>query len=394
MRRPFASFLVLACAGLVAAATPTPSPSGEELAEKYLVILGSKKDPREPVPALATLAAHPELGLHPGTLLSSRYKNLMPCYTVTYAAALPDLALARATTRQLSDIGVESYVKGTGPFVGPSAAIDAFCARKPGQGNLSFALARGGGTWFPVEVPEETEEALLTSAPRPRMVNNDYGTWEQPLAIRNAGDLTVGGTVPFVDLQTGAALTCRVERFAFLTAGTPHFGVLQAEAPPTSPPCGEPALMARLDCPSDGQILLRGETATLGVTPFEGEVTPPWAETVLAAHPDSRPVGEGWTRTVMVRKAGKLRVLEATLGTEEGLCGGTEYVLAGVFTAKGRPVVPLQRYEFSQVFGLLDVGGDGKPELLIHAFPEILQVVSADGSVLASQQVAFCDCPC
>ncbi|HNH48584.1 MAG TPA: hypothetical protein PKY30_16205, partial [Myxococcota bacterium] len=111
-----------------AAAAPAATASGPDLAQSYLVILGSKRDPAEVIPGLAILAAHPELGLRPQTLLSSRYKNLMPCYTVTFAGAYAELKTARETVKTLAALGVESYVKNSGAFVGPSAAIDSFCA--------------------------------------------------------------------------------------------------------------------------------------------------------------------------------------------------------------------------------------------------------------------------
>jgi len=385
---------LLAGCGLHADPAPTAPTAGSELAGQYLVILGSKRDPTETIPSLATLAAHPELALSPSTLPSSRYKNLMPCYTVTYAAAVPDLAQAREKVKALQAVGVESYVKNAGAWVGPSAAIDAFCARKPNEGTLRFALVHGDGVWIDVDVPPGTEESLADSAPKARMIGTDRRAWEQPLPLRNAGDLSVGDPVPLLDLEKGGALSCKVERFAFLTVGDAHWGVMEAETPPAAPTCGEPALMARLDCVAPPQVLLRAGPDAVAVTPLGDAVAAPWAEARLQAHPDGGPVPSDWTREVQVRSAGPWRLVQAGIRDEMGICGGSDFLLAGLFTADGTPVVPLRRYEAATVLGVVDVGRDGRPELVIQSFPQILQVVAADGSVLATQEVAYCDCAC
>jgi hypothetical protein len=357
------------------------------------VILGSKRDPAEVIPGLAILAAHPELGLRPQTLLSSRYKNLMPCYTVTIAGAYPELKVARESVKAMAALGVESYVKNSGAFVGPSAAIDSFCARKPQEGTLAFGLATAGSTWLPVELPDSTVDSLAASAPAPKMISNDRGSWEQPLPIRNAGLLAVDAALPMVDLESGRGIQCTVQGFSFLTAGTPHFGMLEMEAAPTGPSCGSPQLMAKLDCPASSGQLLQVEERRVEVLPLTESAPAPWVEGVLKANPDWEPLQPGWTRESKLHSAGKYRVLEAKVGDGNGVCGGTEYSLIGVYTAEG-VVLPLRRYDFTELNGLIDLERDGKPELLLSVFPSTTQIVDGGGAVLAAQELAYCDCPC
>ncbi len=382
----------------VAAASPSlPAPasiSGPDLADHYLVILGSKRDPLEVIPGLALIAAHPELGVQPQTLLSSRYKNLMPCYTVTFAQSFPELKPARELVKKLAAAGVESYVKNSGSFVGPSAAMDSFCARKPQDGSLEFGLVSAGSTWLPVDLPQSTVDSLAASAPSPKMISGDRGTWEQPLPIRNAGLLEVGAELPMVDLQDGRGLRCTIQAFSFLTVGTPHFGVLEMEGTITAPTCGSPELMARLDCPASSGLLLPIDPRRVEVLPLADSPPAPWVDALLKANGDWEPLPAGWTRESKLHLAGNYRVIEAKVGDGQGVCGGTEYSLIGVFTAEGTPVLPLRKYDFTELRGLLDLERDGKPELLLSAFPSTLQLVDGTGSVLASQEVAYCDCPC
>ena len=377
-----------------AAAAPAATASGPELAQSYLVILGSKRDPAEVIPGLAILAAHPELGLRPQTLLSSRYKNLMPCYTVTFAGAYAELKTARETVKTLAALGVESYVKNSGAFVGPSAAIDSFCARKPQEGTLAFGLVSAGSTWLPVELPDSTVDSLAAAAPAPKMISNDRGSWEQPLPIRNAGLFAADATLPMVDLESGRGIQCTIQGFSFLTAGTPHFGMLEMEAAPAGPSCGSPELMAKLDCPASSGRLLQIEESRVEVLPLTESPSAPWVEAALKANTDWEPLQPGWTRESTLHSAGKYRVIEAKVGDGNGVCGGTEYSLIGVYTAEGEVVLPLRRYEFTELNGLIDLERDGKPELLLGVFPSTTQIVDGGGAVLAGQEIAYCDCPC
>ena len=87
-------------------APPAPDPAAA-LSDHWLVILASKKDAAEATPALDALAAHPDVSAHPGTLSSSRFKNLMPCYTVAYAEATTDKKVALDLSKKLKELGVD-----------------------------------------------------------------------------------------------------------------------------------------------------------------------------------------------------------------------------------------------------------------------------------------------
>ena len=49
---------------------------------------------------------------------------------------------------------------------------------------------------------------------------------------------------------------------------------------------------------------------------------------------------------------------------------------------------------FSELEGLVDVDGDGVPEIVWSEFPDGLHLSRVDGSDLTHFEVAFCDCAC
>lgn len=406
------SWFPLALSSFVPLFSAAPAPPDTH-GDQWLVILGSRRDAAEVIPGLATVQAHPELHAAPGTLLSSRYKNLMPCYTVTYALATADKGAALALSRSLTGLKVDNYVKNAGAWVGPSAAIDAFCASPPASRSSAVDVLPvvDGRLWVRAELPAEVETGLLAGAPAPRAVSKAYDAWVQPLPVRNAGTLEIGAPWRVLDVATGKATTCAVDGFAALTLGTPHFGVLQAGTP-KAPACGTAAVYASLACGEalgDGAWV--GEPA--GGPPMrwwapDGAGTPQMsadAERALAAEPGwvAPADGEGPepTREVTVRlyrgPASRVAVVQGHRVAGD-VCGGEDdlytYVYATDGERLGARLGELSDASFGELRGLFDREGDGVPERVITSFPTDTSVIGADGLPEGALVIDYCDCPC
>ena len=410
------SWLSLVLSSLVPLFAAAPAPS-DTLADRWLVILGSRRDAAEVIPGLAAVQAHPELHAAPGTLLSSRYKNLMPCYTVTYALATTDKAAALALSASLTGLKVDNYVKNAGSWVGSSSTIDAWCANPPASRSsavdvLAVADAR---LWVRAELPAEVEAGLIAGAPAPRTLSRAYDAWVQPLTVRNAGTLEIGAPWRVLDVATGRSITCAVDGFAALTLGTPHFGVLQAGVP-KAPACGTAAVYASLAC---GEPLADG--GWVGV-PAGGPPMQWWkpvgsgsrrmytaAERVLNEEPvwqaleaagsqgsDQKPL-----RQVVVGlyqgPSSRVAVVEGHWQAGD-VCGGTDELLTYVYAVDGEKlgarIGELSTASFGELRGLFDLEGDGVPERVLTTFPTDTRVLGADGQPEGELAFDYCDCPC
>lgn len=415
--RLFALFLALslACSGgpaeppaasppapspVVASPAAAPTPPDAALADHWLVILGSKRNPTEVIPGVEVLATHPEVGAHVGTLSSSRFKNLMPCYKVTYALATPDKAAALAMSKQVRALGVDNYVKAAGAWVGPSEAIDAYCAATEAEVEAEVRLATvvDGALWLPVPATDAELSALLAQAPAPTPVGEGFAAWTQPLPGGGSG-----ASVRLVDAASGRTQVCTAGDRALLTLGTPHFGVLQAPEPPTAPACGSAAPFERLDCPSpvgEGRWIAVPESAA-PYTPTAGADLRASAEALLTAQTDWEDPGEDVTREAVVTRwrgpAGEVALVSGTRSVGPGVCGGEETTWFGVYTVVGdglgAPLLALQAADFARVEGLVDLGADGRPEVLTVAFPDTWTLLG-DAGPEATSAIAFCDCAC
>lgn len=390
------------------AAGPTLPPGDPSLADQYLVILASKLDPAEVEPALAAVRALGEPGAKARTLLSSRHKNLMPCYTVAIADAFADKKAAFALSKKLTAAGVDNYVKNAGAYVGPSAAIDAFCAgftaEETAEASARILVVAGGRTWLPArgDVPE--------GLPAPAVMNDRYDAWIQPAAA-DAGEADEPARWSVLDVRTGTVKACGRKGYAALTLGTPHFGMLQTEDKPTEPSCGEPALYAELDCAlEEGLYIATPESAKApsALSP-KGEVPALVAEATAALDKV-----EGWkswapsypeaqvTRAVRVLRyegpAGAFHLVEGSQGDDAGVCGGDEVAFRALYAAEGeglgRRLGPFLEEHFSRLEAVLDIEGDGAPELYTVSFPDDQHAWRLDGAELTSSAIAFCDCAC
>ena len=402
-----------------AAAAPIATPEasalgGPELASHWLVILASKLDPAEAVPAVATIANHADLRADVGTLLSSRFKNLMPCYTVTYADATTDKAAALALSKRLRDIGVDNYVKNTGAWIGPSAAVDAYCnGGEEATANAVIVPANIADTlWIPVAAPQAVVEAALTNAPKPVAMNERFDAWIQPATNPPGG--ASGARYTGVDAHTGRTVACTSARVAALTLGVPHFAVVQ-EGAPKAPACGEAALYTELSCSGEtsgnGWIVVPEGTPLTGYTRHEGgEARASAAEASIATRTeigrDPTNVGDyggmeverSVSVTLWTGPTGELALVEATRTLGPGVGGGYQTIWTGVYKVEagtlGAPLGELIETEWSSAFGLVDVGADGKPDLVVTEFPSTTAVIGTDGARHGALELPFCDCAC
>lgn len=394
------------------ATPPAPAPAGvtaaeqpETWGEKYWVILQSDRDAAKVPPSLATLEAHPELALTPRRLPSSRFKNLMPCYNVVVADAAVDKAAALALSKRLTDLGVDNYVKNAGAYVGRRPAVDAWCATSgietPTDGPW-WTIAAGDATWLLLGEDDALAESARVGAPKPTM--RDRPTWSAPLSAQTIGRWSVGDGVRVVG-PSGAPVTCKILSFADLTTGIPHFGVLQDEADPRAPTCGEPSLAAQLDCDVPGTALALPTTAPAPVVWQPGApvtdaaslaaaralftVTPGWAEAATYAE---GPLTDTITLTTVTAGAQTAWLAEARRAAE-GACGGVDEAFFALIDPAKPAVARAGPFQASAGASraVIDVGRG--PELWLSAFPAQDALVSAGGA-RTQLDVAYCDCPC
>ncbi|MCA9488368.1 MAG: hypothetical protein KC621_00550 [Myxococcales bacterium] len=388
----------------VAGAAPPPD-TDAALGDQWLVIVSSKLDPAEVAPAMEALAAHPELGITPLTLSSSHFKNLMPCYTVAVAKATPDKKVALGLVSKLKAAGIDAYAKNAGAHVGSSAAITAWCGRKDTEAAVDGArlvVALDGKLWLPSSAPDDQQTRVIEAAPPPMSQDAGYGTWLSPAPPPP----TVGRRVRAVEVGTGRSQVCTVSGSGVLTLGTPHFGVLQQPGPPSRPMCGSPRVYDALTCPeaTTGTWLAVAEDAPLDG--YRRDVAPPElvaaATAALERDTDVDEPGEDVSRSVDVAiwrgPKGPFVVVVGTRTDADGVCGGDETVWIRVFALQdgklGPPKGEWTTASFATVQGLVDVGADGVPELVLRAFPNVLTLQDIEGVPLDEHTTDYCDCPC
>lgn len=385
-------------------ATPAPEAA---LGEHFLVIVASSRQASEAEAALGRVRALGEGGPRAGTLASSRFKNLMPCYTVAIADALPDRAAALELSKRLKAAGIDNYVKNAGAWVGPSAAIDAYCAGTAVAASGGAAVRRlalaGGRAWVPIE------GAIPDGLPAHQRLSDGLDAWLQPLA----GPPSSGVPRSWLafEAEQGTTMSCVVKGQGVLTLGTPHFGLLQEASKPTAPACGEPQLMAELDCglPTGTWLALPAGSTPQALARTAAEV-PELAKGALAEL-DRWPAWRGFApadpdaalqKKVTVSRwkgsRGEVHLVEGVLFDDRGPCGGEETTFRAVFAVDGpglgRRLGPFVEEPFSTLVSLVDVEGDGAPELVTRAFPDTVSLTGADGTVRLRDAIAYCDCAC
>lgn len=388
---------------------PTSIDAAKPLGDRWFVVLSSKTELGHVPPGLATLAAQPALAGHPQRLLSTWFKNLMPCYEIVVADTFPATRQGRsqalAYSAKLTAAGVDNYVKAAGPWVGDRPEVEGYCA------SLRAPPRAPEGFWFvdDVGVPLELGPGVDEALPRPtlRAEGSSYDVWRADLAVQTVGSWHVDLAVTGVTAR--GVQSCRVTGFARGVVGTPHFGMLQGEQPPESPACGAEEVYATLDCAA--LLVLPAEAA---VTAFEGaQEAPPWlpvfqegvrepldvdrAAAKAQAEQDGTKVSETWTTTRFRGGAAEAWLVEVRIESGEGAwsCGREDHAtrLAWWVSPAGELWSGPEDVRGEHPLTAADLDGDGRPELiLVDELTGGQRVWS--GTVGAARERSYCDCPC
>ena len=400
----------------MAAQGPPPAEPGA-LSNKWLIILHSSKVPGEVVPGISALA-DVELETAPMTLVSSRYKRLMPCYEVTIANAFDDRKASIAYSKALTAAGVSNYPKNAGAWVGADPRIDAFCGGGEELTEACPAGARmtetwGDRTYVHLGLDPATTERSLDGAAEPQPIAGADGAWRSPLSsVEQLGDWKRGSTVTVAgpDLPE----TCQVAGFVALTRGTPHFGWF--EGPKSSPGCGTAALFAELDCAAPEGLLAVPEGAPVPIIGDDVQIPVMEGEEAIKAMGDGGALAEVMARaTASAAKAGapletdtsveaftvdsaRFYRVEQHLFTGEAFnsCGGEDVSLAvaGIVKEDFTVLQPWRVVSPKVPTVLVDVDRDGIPESFEEAWPGIRRIVTHTGDTACAVSVDYCDCAC
>ncbi len=382
------------------AATPEPPPraaypraDGAAYSGKWLIILASNKEIGQHPQGAATLASS-DLEHELVTLDSSQFKALMPCYEVIVARAFSDRGEAIAYSRQLTAAGIDNYPKNAGAYVGAQPQVEAYCAGEraevaaacPGQVRLLAQV--DGRSWAHLGLDPAEAQPLLASAPAPRALDEAKTAWESPLSVQHAGPWQQGQAVTVYG--DGSPQECTLTGFSVLTLGQPHFAWYDYNDDHSAPACGSPEIYAQLSC--RGGVLMapagakepvvyenKGEqpsqmSAILGklegYEAFEAEVV---------AHADGREVFERHTLTVHEAEGREVAALHLVARTgEEYLCGGPDLQVEGVALVdlhSGEVLLPITELYGVDDLAVVDVDGDGVPEVLVSHFPSTTKVL-------------------
>jgi hypothetical protein len=390
-----------------APATP-PVPSADvpsEYGDKYWVILQSDPDPLKAPASLATLGEHPELGATVRRLDSTKFKNLMPCYQVTVAAANADKSAALALSKQLTALGVDNYVKNSGRWLRETAMLDAWCAAPrpaPGHGaSAGFVVPIAGSPHLVLDVAPEVYERWLETAGAAHPVGGDLALWTREVSANRVADYVEGASYDVVS-AAGARATCTIAKLTSLTVGTPHFGYMGAEEAPAGPGCGVSAAYAQLRC--DNEIVGSAAAFSPGSAPPTAASEGPAPDAVATAAQAALTASPGWPTGGDVTFASTTWTLGArrfavTTGQRvtDGECGGGNDLFFVVHELQsdgqlGAMVVPVDSRSFATLEGLIDLDADGTPEVITVDFTDS---VNADGGRADwGWEKPYCDCPC
>lgn len=400
-----------AAAAAVGAAPASASPA--DFSGKFWVILQSDRDAAKVPASLSVLAAHPELGLKAERLLSTKFKGLMPCYQVTVASASADKAAALATSKALTALGVDNYVKNAGKYLKDTAKLDQYCAApaaSAGAGpGLGLVDVVGKGTWLQLKLDPALLVRVMETAGKNAPLDGDLGLWGRVIAAESVGAYKKGDKVDVV-APGGAAASCEITGFQALTVGTPHFGYFDKETnpKPSGPGCGEEAPFAKLSCdkPVGPSVAFAPGKAPVAAT--KGEALPKLADAAGKAITGSKawteatsgletPAAAAETSAVAWSLGARRFVLATARLVADGECGGVDDRFYTVFElgadgALGAAVVAPARVSFGEVLGLIDADGDGKPEVSTRDFTGSLRLDG--GAADWGWEHAYCDCPC
>lgn len=390
-----------------------PVGKGSDFSDRWLIILSSNKElgvQPKAVDQLAIAGVETKIAV----LSSTEFKALMPCYEIVTAHSFTGRKAAVAYSRKLTKLGIDNYPRFAGKWVGAQPRVEAYCRgdREPVEfdecpSKLGFVERVDARTFVRLRVDPIVENRVIDAAGAPRRL--DRGSWIAPLGAHKIEGVEVGDAYSVID-GSGRNTACKVEAFAVLTLGEPHFGSADA----TTPTCGSAALFAELDCASDRAILaIRGTS-----TPSRFVRQPASNEDIVRgrkaldaseAHTAIRKRAEGeakaqgealkakLTPTVFVLGSRRLLTLQLDYTTRDGrdMCGADDVNVRVIGLVDVSAEAPVVLRAFSQVTGevvdVLDIGG--KVTLSLKAWPDRRWLEQA-GKTVCEIENAYCDCPC
>jgi hypothetical protein len=408
---------------------PPMTPSPEDLSDRFLVILASSDTPGHIPPALERLADHPDLLEAVVRARSSWFQGLMPCYEITLAGAFEYRRQATALARRLDEHGVDNYVKQAGRYVGRQEVVEAWCrsdrqAAEQACGDARFVEVHDETAWMWLPQAPVVLERLLEGAPDPAPLGG-LEAWSSPLSAETIEGYERGQGWKIYAPGRGEKIgRCKIQSFAAITRGQPHFGYLEQQPPPTAPGCGSPEIFARLSCkepPGEPLLALPAEhsepvlytpLAPLRDIELEDDAKmivarspafgPAFEQARAEANERSMPLQQLVTLRGFVAPDRKVLLVQITLQTGDGevWCGSDDVreELVAVYewgqdNEIGRELVPFHGLGLAEVLGLIDLDADGVPELFRRHWPHELQLVSGQQQSCSAPQ-DYCDCPC
>lgn len=411
-------------------AVPVPDAVAEAwYGDRFLVILGSYASPGQTPDGFEKLASS-GLDAKPARLTSGRYKGLMPCWEIVVANGFKTRKQATQWAAPLKDIGLDYYVKNAGAYVGASKQVDRYCAdvqeADSGDGGtcadeLRFVVDVGGVPHVALALDPLVEERLMADVYPPTPVDESGTVWFAPLGAERVGDIEVGSVYTLVDLVNAEMVKdCKVDRFAALTRGIPHFS--WADMGGDEPGCGTARPFAVLDCTLAGLPALAVPPGRTPPEVFEkgGALTGEALEAYRSAaredrsfqvhlglaQADATAVDAELVVDIQVATysgTSGLRVVRAEMVTGEGfdLCGGDDVrrEVVGVFAvgdkddAVGKLLVPFQDTTWATVDGVVRLS-DGSWRLAIQYGFGGQSLLNGAGEETCALEEPFCDCAC
>ncbi|MFT4624196.1 MAG: hypothetical protein ACI8PZ_002855 [Myxococcota bacterium] len=404
-------------------------------ATRWLVVVQRTVDPEVPFDRLDELKAVETVDAKPVRLYSSHLNGLRPCQHIVVARAYDRREEARYFGHKLTLAGFDVEVIQAGEHAPLDGRVEAWCETSrlsvPSEcpSDLHFVLAHGGMQWLDLDLsPGEVARAMVDAEPL-AVDPKDSAWWSTALEQKGVGTAVMGDTEPGDAAQfahmvgdvwrgVGAsdeAVECEVTGFSVVTRGTPHHRDAKDAKSPT---CGVPRMLAQLNCsePVTWAVPELVELPTRYVRATDREPTPIAMAKVMVTLTDSdlytrvraitreatdanRALLDEATDIQLYKSADGREVLlvEGTLRTGEGkaTCGRSDVNARIVGVVDSRGAVLSEFREFSgSVDGLIDVDGDGRPELLQQQWPAMPTLFAAGGDLLCRVPTGYCDSPC
>jgi hypothetical protein len=377
------------------------------LADRWLVVVSRSATPGGESPALDLLAAHPELEVQPQRLPSSAFRSLAPCEELVVAGAYVGRDEAAFQQRKLAAIDVTSELLFTGAYVGRRPQLEAWCAAQEDNGTADCGDTRfveeiAGKRWLALGLDATTTKGLIEGAPAPTPAAD--GSWVTPLSAASAGSVSVGDVWEAWAGSTSAG-ACKVVGLSAVTRSIP-----------SGEPCGGPEVLAEVDCRDAALFAVRPGARTPTAWEHTGEPRPaPLAAAMVAVTQsdafraargavqrasDARraKVDEKFDVDVIRSATGAGMLVTATVSTgatgEGCTAEGEVHTVVGIVGPGGEVVTAFQDIGKGGVEAIVDLDGDGRPEIMDRAWPGVRSWRAVDGSTRCSLHPPQCINPC